>query len=241
MPRKYSGPLQPGTRSAMVPKGKPRRYTRKTVPVKQVTRLIKNVALKNCETKRSAKFEEGKDLLHNITVYQTGLLATSQGDDNPDGANRYPGSREGAEIIARGLNFKFYLERVKADTHYKIIVFKYKSGDTVNDGSFWQGGTGTGANDIMRIIDTIETSRFKVLKQLIVQPSGHGWYTKELNFYINLRNMRVKYPSGYNESNTTPDGWDIGFAVVGCDKIATATTDKVGELNYAWKLTYKDP
>ena len=243
MPRKYSGPLMPGQKSAKVPK---RTYRRKTVPVRQVTKLIKNVALKQCETKRSSDYQQGLDLLHNVTRYYGGLLDVREGIFNPDGANTrdnlsFQGSRLGSEIIARGIGFKFQLEREgsHASACHRIIVFKYKQGQVLDDGLFWQGANGNGVQNILRMLDNIETSEVKVLKHILVKPYI-GWTTDFREFYINLKNMKVKYSSGLNEAQV-PEHWNIGFAVVAVDKHNTPITTKVSELNYSWKLYFKDP
>jgi hypothetical protein len=237
MPRKYSGPLQPGRRTAMVPRRRPR--AKKPVTTKNITALIKRVSLAQVETKRSSSYLENRDIMHNITQYHGNFLNTTQGDGNPDGANNFPGQRIGNEIIAKALTFKLYLERQSSNssTHFKVIVFKYPSHNfTLNDGNFWQGANGVGALNVLRIIDTIATNKITVLKQVIVRPNDV--LTKELSFYIPLKNKKIVY----NDNNSvTPKDFNIGLAVVGCDKIGDATTDQVGELNYAWKLTYKDP
>ena len=237
MPRKYLGPLQPGRRTAMVPKRRPAR--KKPVTTKNLTSLIKRVSLQNVETKRSAKYHEGVQLLHNVTRYYSALLNTTQGDGNPDGANQYPGPRIGNEIIAKALNFKFYLERdtgTGGSAHFKIIVFKYPSYYAIDDGRFWQGASGAGGNNILRIIDTIATNKITVLKQVILRP--HQFYTKELQLYIPLKNKKIVYE---DNNTTTPKDFNIGYAIVACDKIGTAITTQVAKMNVAWKFTFKDP
>ena len=67
-----------------------------------------------------------------------------------------------------------------------------------------------------------------------------GWTTDYREFYINLKNMKVKYSSGLNEAQV-PEHWNIGFAVVAVDKHNVATSTKISELNYSWKLYFKDP
>lgn len=236
MPRKYSGPLQPGKRSAMVPRRRPIR--RKVAQTKNLTALIKRVSLSQVETKRSSDYGENNDMFHNVTIYKVNLLATNQGDGNPDGADHYPGQRIGNEIIAKALSFKFYLERQSSNvsTHFKIIVFKYPSHFAINDGSFWQGANGAGANNILRIIDTVATNKITIVKQIIVRPTITQ--TKELNFYVPLRNRKVVYQ---DNNHSYPKDFNFGFCIVGCDKIGDNANTKIGELNYAWKLTYKDP
>lgn len=246
MPRKFSGPLQPGRRTAKVPKRIPRR---KSIPVSKVTKLIKNVQLRNCETFRNSGYAQGTDMLHNVTRYYSGLLNTKQGIQNPDGGNTIdstiPGGRTGAEIVAKGLSFKFHLEResAAAGSHFRVVVFKYKSGQSVNDSLFWQGASGNGANNMLRILDTIDTSEVKVLKHILVKPPIQGYFHSHLEFYVPLKNLKVRYPTGQSDgqSPSEPEHWNIGFAVVGDYKHSTAITSKIAELNYAWKLFYKDP
>lgn len=237
MPRKYAGPLQPGRRTAMVPR-RPRKKPPASSTAK-LTKLIKKVSLSQCETKRSSSYLENRNIMHNITEYHGNFLNTTQGDGNPDGANQYPGQRIGNEIIAKALNFKIYLERQASNlsTHFKVIIFKYPSHNfTLNDGNFWQGANGVGGLNVLRIIDTIATNKITVLKQIIVRPNDVQ--TKELSFTVPLKNKKIVY----NDNNSvTPKDFNIGMAFVGCDKIGSATTNQVGEMNYAWKLTYKDP
>ena len=81
MPRKYSGPLQPGKRTAMVPR---RRPAKKVPTTKKLTALIKRVSLAQCETKRSSDYLQCHPLFHNVTQYYLNLLNTTQGEGNPD-------------------------------------------------------------------------------------------------------------------------------------------------------------
>lgn len=220
----------------------------KSMPTRSLTRMIKNVSLKNSETKRSSDYQQGLVLNHNTTRYYGGLLDVRHGIGNPDGGNTrdnlsIPGTRVGAEIFAKGLSFKFQLERDTShpDTFHRIVVFKYKQGQTLDDGLFWQGANGNGVNNILRTLDTIETSEVKVLKHLLVRPTTNlGLYTDHREFYVNLKNTRVKYSSGLNELET-PEHWNIGFAVVAVSKHNVPITAAVATLNYSWKLFFKDP
>lgn len=217
----------------------------KSVPTRSLTKMIKNVSLKNSETKRSSDYFQGQDLFHNKTVYHGGLINVKVGTGNPDGLNTrdgsgFQGSRIGNEIICRGIAFKFYLERLSggANSHFRICVFKYRQGATLDDAYFWQAGAGDGQNDILRINDSIDTSEIKVLKHLTIRPSGHGWYTGNVDFYVLLKNWKVKFSTG---TSGQPEHYNIGFAVVAVDKHNTPVTTHIADLNYAWKLFYKDP
>ena len=239
MPRKYSGPLQAGKRTAMVP----RRPRRPPARKQSIVKLIKTVALSQCESKRKSEYSEGLNLIHNQTHYVTRIMATTQGITNPSGAdNIIPAARIGNEIIAKGFSLKLYLESINSygSTHYKVIVFKYPTrvmqSVGVNDALLWQGANGVGGNNILRIIDTIATNRVKVLKQTILRP--HQFYTKYHEIYINLKNKKIRY---VEDKATDPQFEDLGFAVVACNEFGTPANTHIANLHYNLRFTFKDP
>lgn len=242
MPRRFSGPLLPGTRSVRTLNRRPKRRmsTKKT---SSLTSMIKRVSLSQVETKRKSAYSEGINLGHNITHYVDRIMATKQGVQNPSGAdNIVPDARIGNEIIAKGLSIKFYLDSLEsgASTHFKIVVFKYPTrvlqGPGVNDNLLWQGAAGLGNNNVLRIIDTVATNRVKILKQVILRP--RNFLTKYHDIYIDLKNTKIRYNE---DAASDPQLEDIAFAVVACDTFGTATGNHVANLNYNMRFTFKDP
>lgn len=238
-PRKYSGPLQPGKKSAAVPKTKPK-----------LTQMIKTVALKQCETKRSSKYQENVELYHNQSYYQTNLLNTTQGKENPSGANEL-GKRVGQEVLAKGLSLKLWISNKgdRPNVMYKIIVFKYPTRGTliVGDAMIWQGTDGAGGM-MNRMIDSVATNRVHVLCERMILPekesdfSAGGELDREKShyrdIYIPLRNRKTKY---IEPDSFFPQDHDIGFLIVGYDAYGTASTDQVGSYAFVSRFYYKDP
>ncbi len=256
MPRRFSGPLLPGTKSVRTVNRRPRK-----VKTASLTRAVKKISLSLCETKRRSTYFENAPLTHNTTYYQSGFLATTQGVQNPSGhdvrTSSNGGERIGNEIIASGLSLKFFLtaQGNYPNNKYKLIVFKYPtrflSGavTALDDELLWQGVDGNGSV-MNRMIDTI-SSRVKILKQVIIQPpaigtteAGHASSRSTIkNIYIPLKSTKIKYqqPVHTGDSSELPIGWDIGFALVGYDEFSTLTTATVAHVDWSSRLTFKDP
>lgn len=257
MPRKFLGPLQPGRRTAMVPRRKPR--PRKLTSVKKITSVMKTVALKQCETKRATRFKEDITLGHNQTHYTSSLLDTVQGINNPGGGEGTLQGfiRIGNEIIARGISFKLWMENNPDHPNlmFKVIVFKYNQrlspvldGQTA-DTILWQGGDGNGSI-VNRMLDTIATNRVKVLFQQIVKPVPFNQLqgaddnivasskTTLIDKYINLNNMKLKYTANNGED---PFLTNVGLAIVPYDRFATQQDIPVAKFGFSIRSYFKDP
>ena len=126
-------------------------------------------------------------------------------------------------------------------THIKVIMFKYNSNLSIGDANFWQGvHPGSASNPVLlRVIDTVDTSKIRVLKQVIIRPlhSNHSEY----QCWLNLKNEKIRYPNQGVANASTPEKTDIGFAVVACNHGNLSTMDQVAHFTYAWKFLYKDP
>lgn len=114
MPRKYSGPLQPGKRSAYVPKGRPVRFKRPAKPAKAIQSYVKKQIHLNLENKYAA-----------VTVLPTQIPAYI--GSNANAGNIFtimpsitrgtePDQRVGAKITPRYLIIKGYLTLDMNDT-----------------------------------------------------------------------------------------------------------------------------
>lgn len=231
-----------------------KKVARKPPPKKKanqsLTALVKRVSLNQAETLRSTKSLENIQLYHNQTYYITNLLHTTQGDTNPGGAQVF-GTRQGQEVIAKGLSLKFWLSNKndRPNCMYKIIVFKYPTRGTliVGDALLWQGTDGQGAQ-MNRMIDSIATNRVHILAQRIIHPDreaefvGVGGFGKEKShlreIYIPLKDKKLRY---IDPNSFFPQDHDIGFAVVAYDSFGTLTSDNIASYAYVSRFTYKDP
>lgn len=224
------------------------RVFRKRRVAPALTRKIKTVTLSQCETKKSSAVFENEQLSHNKTFYYTGMLRTTQGVSAPDGNNVNQDNRIGDEVIGRGLALKVWLES-KVDhpnTKYRVVVFKYNplATPTIDDSIFWNGLNGGGA-DMNRMLDTVNSTRIKILKSFILQNVtqtgiGNNDLTRPImgGCYISLGNKKIKYNV---DSGTEPWWYDIGMAVLAYDSFGTLETDLVGNISWRHNFYYKDP
>ena len=252
MPRKFAGPLQPGKRSAMVPKRTPRR---KTVPAKKLTTMVKRIQLKQCETQRKGLYFGAladpplKQLGHNITEYIPTIYATDQGITNASGAMPspenpapfYPGARIGNEIILKALSIKIQLDNaIGSAIHYKLIVFEYDTHiaeSDVKDALLWQGLNGQGVNNVLRSVDSIATNRVKVLRQFTITQTENT-NTSVRNYYIPLKNRKIRY---VDNNSKKPQFRDCAVALVAVGRQTEQVGHHIANASIAIKLTYKDP
>lgn len=238
--------------------GKPRRsskrrYTRKPVRAlptsRALVKMIKNVSLKNCETKTSGLYITNQAIRHGATYYFGNLLSTRQGVGDQSGYQQ--GFRLGDEIIARGLSLKFHCSNPveQPNVIWKIFVYRYKStnvGAALNDTTFWCGYDGSGSA-MARVVDTPNTEHVKILKKMTIQHQPNYAITNNVTdhvgstlkeIYIPLNNQRVKYDG---ENSNIPRFTDIAIAVTVYDAFTTLPTDTRGFLTWSSKLYFKDP
>ncbi len=214
---------------------------------------MKNVQLKQCETRRSTKFVEGNNMTHNVSYYQQNFLKTSQGDSQAPGMSTNTDNREGASIRARGIKFKFHYltSEDRPNSLLQIYLFQYKANPTISDANFWRGTDGAGGN-MPRTVDMPNTNHVRILGKIVVQNQNNYATSATTNGttdhnrvngrivekYIPLRDKLVTYerPDG-----TIPTWKDIGFAAVSYDANNTTQTDIIGFLSYSATLYFKDP
>lgn len=217
-----------------------------------LVKLIKKVSLSKCETKNTHQIVENTDLYHNLETITTNLLYTRQGiSDNNTGTSSYS-SRLGDEVVARGLQFKFWFANKKdrPNVMYKIVVFKYYTQSTPPTSVFKSQGTSN------RMIRDLDTEKLKVVKvkmfnlnsgssQALTTDGNLYGFTiagkeshKYLKIYIPLKNAKVKYIA---DDSGTPRNYDYGFAVIPYDSYGTLTTDIIASFAYNVKFYFKDP
>ena len=102
------------------------------ISMKRVAKMVKSISLRQAETKNTHQIVENTDLYHNLETIVTNLLYTRQGyADNNTGTSSYA-MRIGDQVIARGLQFKFWFANKKdrPNVMYKIVFFKYYTQST---------------------------------------------------------------------------------------------------------------
>jgi len=244
MPRKYAGPLQQGKKSAYVPglrRNIRRRYRRPTL-----VKMMKNVALKNSETKIASQNKNGVDLYHNKTHYVGNLLFCQQGTTANPGTTEQD-NRIGNEVIARGLKIKLQIlsDPKRPNLNFRFFLFRYEANETPADDNFWVGPAGAGA-DQNRMIDFADTRNVKVLKSFLVQnrnklptdPDTGVINNVYRDIWLPMNNKKIRYDSN---NSGTPKYTTIGMAVVAYDANNTLETDILQYLSYSTRFYFKDP
>lgn len=246
-------PRRPYKRRAYKSRRKP------AVKMNSLTTMMKNVALKNCETKKANIYlATAVNLFHNLAYYATNLLATRQGLGNPEGMTEGSRNRVGDEVIARGLKIKWFMqnEADRPNVMYRIIVFRYNTlagtPGPITDNYFWCGTDGEGGN-MNRMLDRPNTERVKVIKEILVKPTNQANYsiqtagpvpvgpfskTNIAECWIPLNNRKIKYN---NDDSPLVRFTDIGFAVTVYDAIGTAQTDNIADMQWTSTFYFKDP
>ena len=250
-PRKYAGPLQPGKKSAKVPKGSKE---------KSLTKKIENVSLKQCETKQSNQYTSSLQVLgHNTTYYAGQLLATTQGFTEGGGAAQATRNRIGNRVVAVGLRLKLYFENeaVRPNVMYRIIIFKYNTlllagGASITDNEFWEGPQAQG-QIINRMLDKVRTKNITIIKSIVVKPTYQANYSIQTagpvpvgpfvktdlhSYYIPLYNKQIQYR---DENSVFPTRDGYGFAVCAFDAQNTAQSTHITNLMWQSTFYFKDP
>ena len=222
---------------------------------------MKKVALKQSETKMSSQYTPDMQvLLHNRTYFAGQLMATTQGDQNPNGIAETQNNRNGDSVVAKGVNIKFYLENFtdRPNVTYKIIIFRYNTllinapQELMTDNEFWCGLDGTG-NLANRLLDRPNSKNIRVLKTKIIRPTNQANYSiqtggpaptgpfNKSNYwqtYIKLHNEKIKYR---NNDSVLVSSHGLAFAVVAFDTQNTPTISQVGQFMWQSTFYYKDP
>lgn len=225
-----------------------------------MAKMIKQVMLKQCETKHS-QFTLGDNvtLEHNqYTLLQHNLCYLNQGDSHD--------TRNGDTVYARGLKLKLYIEnqQYRPFARYAIVVLRDKQNpnSTITTGTnLWEGVT-TSKN-----LDFFDFNRyeFKVIKRVNVsapnsgsslalggtvdgvanvESSGESYEvmgngSRYVNIWIPL-NYHLKYLDGTNQP--AQYRWQIGIIAYGSHGATTSGgTYPIGHVTGVGKFYFKDP
>lgn len=212
-----------------------------------LVRLIKNISLKQSETKSCHRISENNALYHNVPfIYgssSVGMLYSSQSTASTDtGISAYTG-RIGDNVKARGIALKLWLSN-KSDRPsviYRIIVYWFNSDNTITAGKIFSEQSSSN-----NLLNSIHTESIKPIWSKLVRivsdtsiESGSSQHetAKLIQHYIRLNNYNVRY----NNGSTNPSFKDIGICVVAYDSYGTLTTDNIASLSWNYKFYFKDP
>lgn len=264
MPRRFSGPLLPGTTSVRQFNRRNRKYKRGTLTFgrgrRSLNNRIKNVSLRQCETKQSNQYTSTlQTLFHDRTYYSGQLLATTQGFTAPQGLEQAVNNRIGDKVVARGVKLRIYVENEAArpNVMYRIFIFKYNTlllagGAALQDNEFWEGPAGQGALT-NRMLGKVQTRHIKILKSKLVKPTYQANYTPQSagpipngpysktdlhSFWIPMKNKQIQYR---DPDSTFPIRDGLGFAIVAFDTQGSFTTDHISNIMWQSTFYYKDP
>lgn len=227
-----------------------RRRTVRPRRMANLTKMVKAIQLKQCETKRSSQYtNQLQQIFHNRAYYAGNMLATTQGTSDPAGASNAGRNRVGDEVVAKGLSIRWFLENVgdHPNVIYKIYVFEYNTLESpLTDLYFWQGSDGFGAN-MNRTLDKPQTDRLKIRKVMTINPrlgsmniGGQGGLVKTQmrQCWIPLNNRKIQYNA---DNSPNPRFRDIGFAILAYDAINTSETVVLTNMQWQSTFYYKDP
>lgn len=261
--RPYSGPLRPGEKRTylMRKKKKPMSLAAK---VKKIQ--LRNCETKfSCRMQDTYTAATQLFIQNNQTLMiANNLLGTTPGSNNPSGFNESTENRVGDEIIAKGIRFSVWVESVsdRQNTRFGVVCFKYNPQIATAGGGaayalnseiskvFWRGTDGDGG-DMLRFIDQPNPEKVTVLKHIKLSNSSANYYenvgstppdrqnnTHCVNFYVPLKNLKVKYR---RDTLAIPQWKDIGLALYAFNQSTALSSDNVGVFSVSSRLYFKDP
>ncbi len=205
---------------------------------KGVKAIARGVLRGAMETKTVGKSAENVQLFHNKPLYQGGLLATSQGVQDPNNQSGNA-ARIGDEVLLRNVNIRFWLSNKldRPNCMYKLFLFWYTEGQTLSDTLcfFTQGN---------KMLDRINSENISIIDQKTV-------FSKEM--YLNgtekFEHSQLCTLNGnwkgkkiiYDQGGSTPKKRNVGFCVVTYDAYGTLQTDNIASLAYDYAMRFQDP
>lgn len=233
--------------------------------VRSVAKIAKVVALRQCETKQSSQYTNTElALFHDRTYYAGQLMATTQGVRDPSGIQQATLNRIGDEVIARGVQLKFFIQNMsdRPNVMYHIYIFRYNTllvnpgsvpPAVMNDNEFWAGLGGGGAAVTNRMLDKPQKRNIKIIKKIVIRPTNQANYsiqtagpvpvgpfskTDYRTVWIPLKNKKIRYRL---PDSPLPERDGLAFCVTAYDAINTLTTDQLAWMQWQSTFYFKDP
>lgn len=204
-----------------------------------MARMVRNVALKNCELKHKEVHSENINLFHNggsgPNYNQISELLTniSQGDQLQN--------REGDEVFVTSLRMKLWLsnKQDRPNVMYRVIIFSNISGATTDLFS----GPGN------KIVAMFNTEKYSIQydRTFTVTGGDHSLEpsatlrerSKMVTINMNLKNKRIQWQRASNTLKDLKHVWNL--AVIPYDAFGTLTTDNIASFGYTYRLYFRDP
>lgn len=224
---------------------------------KKLASMMKLISLKQSETKES--WQQGTrnlGLVHNAVAVLLNPFVITQGTANPIAGTN---SRIGDKIILRGIAIKGFFENAlnRPKVFFRVMLVRCAKGDTINAITLFKG------NSAVKVIDQVNTDRFKIIKQKTFNitpsnttavtvnadgsvatgnPAGIG--TRAFTMWVPGR-LISKYGTVQYEDGSTnqPKFYDYRVVVLCYDWYGSdGTSPTVGRVNDIYSKTYfKDP
>lgn len=212
---------------------------------KSLVKLIKNVSLKQCETKYTTNTGQDLQLYHNggtapqyVRIYN--LLNCDQGQTQEQ--------RVGDAVRAKGLAIYLWISNKldRPNVMYRIIVYSgpRDQASIASPNNFFEGHTAH------KMLDMVNTDKYKIIRSRIIQPFSGDYslesgatnkeHSKLIKFYIPLKNRLIKYGND-NEVLPSLDRNCLSVAIIAYDAYSTSTLDNIASFAYLTKFYFKDP
>ncbi len=221
-----------------VPRRKPKRTGLSKKQAKAVSHIAKKVLRSTLETKTVGKTDENVQLFHNKALYQTALLATSQGVADPDNQSGNA-ARVGDEILLRNVNVRFWLSNKldRPNVMYKLFLFWYTEGQTLSDTLCFFTQTN-------KMLDRINNENISIIDQKTVFSKNMYLNGTEKFEHSQLCTLNGNWKGKkiiYDQGGSTPKKRNIGFCVVCYDAYGTLQTDNIASVAFNYATRFQDP
>lgn len=213
-----------------------RRPTRSMGTQTGLAKQIRNIALRNSETKHNFIQSENIQLYHNTAYGVDQLLQTAVGTTQS--------TRVGDEVVGQYLKIKLWLSNKldRPNIIYRIIVYTTPLSTTAL--SFAAGSSPN------KIIATLDTDKIKIIRQKLLR-SLPGDYSLEASatnkehsqlytINVKLNNRKIKYQTD-GGGVVLWQGNYMHFAVIPYDAFGTTPLDNIASMAYQTSFYFKDP
>jgi len=235
MPRKYYGPLQPGKRSAYVPK------TRRNKVVQKIARTeALKVVKRQSETKTSHWQSENVNLNHNTIHFHNNMLYTTTGTESGD-RQGIVAVRIGDEMYLQSVRLRFWLSNKldRPNVIYRVILYWYDvSSPPATQGDLFNAV----GNCLLQTpnSENISVISDKIIKNVSSASVGASNNKERSTMYFKRKSWKNRKIVYNDNLSATPKNMSLGFAVMCYDAYGTLTTDNIASFSYAYDVKLKE-